>query len=127
MSAPCIETSPPYVPKFESLSDEDLDGLEIIYWAIVSGIDPGNTAPTYAVVQAMLAPAACWITMSPRQRRERIIAKMLDMSACWDETTMREILRVLQAKTTRDQRKASLDWLRWAGLPAIGCTNLPNP
>lgn len=125
MSAPCIATSPAYTPKFESMSDDDLDVLEIVYWAIATGIDPGNTSPTYAAVQSMLAPAACWQTMSPRQRRERVIAKMLDLSACWDAATMRQVLRLTNAKTTRDQRKAAIDWLRWSGLSTVNCTSIP--
>lgn len=107
------------------MSDDDLDVLEIVYWAIKNGIDPGVTTPTYAQVQAMLAPAACWQSMSPRQRRELVITKMLDLTACWNQATLRQVMRLTQAKTTRDQRKASLDWLRWVGLTTVNCSNIP--
>lgn len=107
------------------MSDEDLDVVEIVYWAIVDGIDPGNTAPTYQQIQTMLAGANCWRQMSRRSRRELVISKMLDLMACWDAATMETVIRVTKANTSAEQREAALDWLRYNGLVQKTCGDIP--
>lgn len=107
------------------MTDEDLDIVELVYWALVMGLDPTNTAPTYAQIQSLLSGANCWRQMSKRARRELVISKMLNLTACWDAATMRTIIRVTKANTTAEQRAAALDWARYEGLSQKTCADLP--
>lgn len=120
----CSGKSPAYTPKMSSFSDADLDCLELLYLAIVNGISPSNELPSYAAIQTLFEPCSCWICMSPRQRKERMVAKMLDMSECWSTSALRAILRLIQAKMTPAQRQAALDCLRYGAVTSVNCDTL---
>lgn len=112
---PCVEHSPTYTPKFESLSDDDLDCLEMVGWILSTGqATPADF--TYAGIQALYSTAACMAPMSARQRREMIIARMLDTTGLGEAET-RLILRSVQRFSTPDQRKVGLDYARYQGFP----------
>lgn len=112
---PCVTHSPAYLPRFQSLSDDDLDCLEMIGWLLYTG----QSTPadfTYSGVQALFATAACMAPMSARQRREMVIAKMLDTTSLTEDGT-RVILRTMQRFSTPEQRKVGLDYARYQGFP----------
>lgn len=112
---PCVSHSPTYTPRFSELSDDDLDCLEMIGWIFYTG-QSTPTEFTYDSVQAMFAPAACMESMSPRQRREMIIARMLDTQGL-NEDNLRLILRTMQRFSTPHQREVGLDFARYQGFP----------
>lgn len=120
MPLPCVSHSPAYHPRFSELSDEDLDILETVAWAISAG-QPLPTSLTYANVQALLSFAACWFQMSKRQRRELVINQFVDLSGCATDDEIRKYLRDMKRFSTQDQREAALDFARYEGLVHQTC------
>lgn len=112
---PCVSHSPEYTPKFAELSDDDLDCLEMIGWLInTNQAVPGDF--TYAGIQELFSTAACMASMSKRQRREMIIAHMLDTTGLVGED-IKLILRTMQRFSTPTQREVGLDYARLQGFP----------
>lgn len=120
----CSGKSPAYTPKLSSMSDLDLECLELLFLSITNGVIPTTTLPSYEAVQELFSPCSCWICMSPRQRKERIVSKMINMSACWTVEELRSILRLIQAKTTPAQRQAALDCLRYSEITSVNCNTI---
>lgn len=118
----CSDPSPPFIPKFESLSDDDLDVIELIYWMIYSEEPiPETLSPTYEQVQTMLSYCDCWRCVSPRRRREMLIAKMVDFTGCFTEAEARSLIEAIERNSTRDQRVAALDCARYAAIETVNC------
>lgn len=117
---PCVSHSPTYTPRFAELTDEDLDILETVSWAIAAG-QPLPTDLDYATVQTLLSYSACWVPMSPRQRREMVINQFLDLTGCANNDQILKYLRDVKRFSTADQRAAALQYARYEGLTHQTC------
>lgn len=117
---PCISQSPTYHPRFAQLTDEDLDILESVGWALAAG-QPLPTNLDYATVQSLMSYSACWVPMSPRLRRERVITQFLDLSGCVTDEQILKYLRDVKRFSTADQRDAALQYARYEGLTHQTC------
>lgn len=119
MSAPCIPRSPAFHPKFEQLSNDDLDTCELIALSILLGV-PQN----WNSLELFLNATACFRSMTPRARREYEVWWVLYLTNCTTDAQMRAVIRQINAKTTLDERRAALTAARTVVWDYAQCSDL---
>lgn len=119
MSDPCVFHSPPFHPKFESLSDDDLDTCELIALSILMGIPM-----TMASLDPVLEATSCFRSMTPRARREYEIWWVLYLTGCTTDAVMRRLINTVNQKTTRDERQAALTAFRTSVWDYAECADI---
>lgn len=131
MGAPCVSHSPAFHPKFESLSDDDLDAAEIIALMLVMGapFDPNapvNTGTNRLILEWTKRLTECFQHMTKRQKREYEVWWVLYLAAgCVTDDTMRRAFRQFSSLTNRDERAAMLTGLRSTAWDYATCADVP--
>lgn len=100
----------PFIPKFESLSDEDLDICEIIALSIL-----GGASLTWDSIRYAFTLTKCFQCLSARRRREFEIWWVLYLTSpapCVTSDEMKTLINTIRTKTTLNEREAALTGLR---------------
>lgn len=131
MGAPCVATSPAFHPKFEALSNEDLDVCEILALLLIAGAPIDPTLPVNTGLNRLLLSFLKWSTecfqhMSARQKREYEAWWVLYLQAgCVTDEQMRRTIRQFNALVNTDERQAMLTGLRALTWDYATCGDLP--
>lgn len=104
----CSAPSPTYHPKFESLSDVDLQVLETLGYLGIAG--PADLS--CASIREIAAPADCWACLSSRRREELVVSAFGDPGPI-NELSVRQALEAIERCLTPDQLAGLLDYAKY--------------